>query len=108
MKTPNFQPLRDRVLVKQDEANERYGAKSPIIKPETTQEKPPRGFVVAVGDGRVAGHGEIVPLAVRVGDYVHFKRHAMLPMSISVGDTLEEFVIVREDDILGVEPARGE
>lgn len=106
METPNFQPLRDRVLVKQDEANERHGEKSLLYKPETTQAKPPRGFVVAVGEGRVAAHGEIVPPAVRVGDYVHFKQHAMLPMNIPVGDTLEEFVIVREDDILGVEPAR--
>jgi chaperonin GroES len=106
MNKPNFQPLRDRVLVKQDEANERHGEKSLLYKPETTQEKPPRGTVVAIGDGRVAGHGEIVPLAVRVGDYVHFKRHAMLPMNIPVSGILEEFVIVREDDILGIEPAR--
>lgn len=104
---PNFQPLRDRVLVKQDAPDERFGKKSLLFKPETTQERPPTGIVLAVGEGRIAAHGEVVPLAVKVGDLVYFKRHAMLPIDLEVASgVFEQFVTVREDDIIGIVPAK--
>lgn len=104
----NFQPLRDRVLIRQDAPDERFGKKSLLFKPETTQERPPTGIVLAVGEGRLAPHGEVVPLAVRVGDRVHFKRHAQLPVDVETSaGVFEQFVLIREDDILGVVPAPG-
>lgn len=107
MAKPNFQPLRDRILIRQDASDERFGKKSLIIKAETMQERPPTGIVLAIGDGRVAAHGEIVPLVVRIGDRVHFKRHAQLPVDVETEEgVFEQFVLVREDDILGVVPAR--
>lgn len=102
---PNFQPLRDRVLIKQDRPDERFGKKSLLFKPETTQERPPTGIVLVVGKGRIAAHGEIVPLEVRPGDRVYFKRHAQLPIDLEVeGGLFEQFVTVREDDIVGIVP----
>jgi len=105
----NFQPLRDRILIRQDKPDERFGKKSLLFKAETMQERPPTGIVEAVGDGRVAAHGEIVPLVIRPGDRVHFKRHAQLPVDVEVAEGVyEQFVLVREDDILGVVPRRSD
>ena len=91
-----FRPLQDRVLVKQLEPAE--VRRSGIVIPDTAKEKPQEGKVIAVGDGRVLESGDRVPLAVKVGDRVLFAKYA--------GDEVrfddEEYLIMREEDILAV------
>jgi len=69
-----------------------------IVIPDTAKEKPQEGKVIAVGDGRVLESGDRVPLAVKVGDRVLFAKYA--------GDEVrfddEEYLIMREEDILAV------
>jgi chaperonin GroES len=89
-------PLRDRVLVRRIEQQEqRIGG---IIVPDTAKEKPQQARVVAVGSGRVNDQGHVVPPDVKAGDYVLIGKYA--GSEIKLGG--EEYVIVREDEILGV------
>lgn len=89
-------PLRDRVLVKRIEQQEqRIGA---IIIPDTAKEKPQQARVVAVGSGRVNDEGQVLPLDVKAGDYVLIGKYAGTEIKLDG----EEFLIVREDEILGV------
>ncbi len=89
-------PLHDRVLVKrvEDEQVSRGG----IIIPDTAKEKPVRGRVVAVGNGRTLKNGDLRALAVKEGDLVLYSKYAGTEVKIE-GD---EHLIMREDDILGV------
>lgn len=98
-----FRPIRDRLLIRQDKPDEKFGKKSLLIKPETSQERPPTGVVLAAGDGRPQPDGSLVPLVVKPGDRIHFRRHGGIPVDVEVSDgVFEEFVLVREDDVLGV------
>jgi chaperonin GroES len=84
------------VLVKRVEAEEqRIGG---IIVPDTAKEKPQHARVVAVGSGRVNDQGQIVPPDVKEGDYVLIGKYAGSEIKLDG----EEYVIVREDEILGV------
>lgn len=89
-----IRPLYDRVLVKRLEEEEEKTAGG-IIIPDTAKEKGQRGKVMAVGLGRLQTSGEIVPLQVKEGDEVFFGKYA----GTQAGD---EFLILREDEILGV------
>jgi chaperonin GroES len=92
----NVRPLRDRVLVKRVEQQEqRIGG---IIIPDTAKEKPLHAKVVAVGNGRVTDEGKTVPVDVKVGDYVLVGKYAGTEFKLEG----EEYLIVREDEILGV------
>jgi chaperonin GroES len=92
----NVRPLHDRVLVKRvDEAEQRIGS---IIVPDTAKEKPQQAEVVAVGRGRRADDGKVTPLDVKPGDHVLIGKYAGTEIKIDG----EEFLIVREDEILGV------
>ncbi len=89
-------PLRDRVLVKRvEEQEQRIGG---IIVPDTAKEKPQQAKVVAVGNGRVTDEGKTIPLDVKAGDYVLIGKYAGTDIKLDG----EEYVIVREDEILGV------
>ena len=92
-----FQPLGDRVLVKQEEAKDK---KSPggIIIPDTAKEKPECGIVVAVGPGKRNEHNILVPISVEVGDMVMFAKYGY--DEVKVGD--EEYYVVSESNIVGV------
>jgi chaperonin GroES len=96
-RTPmNVRPLRDRVLVKRIEPGEqRIGG---IIIPDTAKEKPQQAQVVAVGSGRLNDEGVIIPLEVRAGEYVLIGKYAGTEIKLDG----EEYLIVREDEILGV------
>lgn len=89
-----IRPLYDRVLIKRLEDIEE---KSPagIIIPDTAKEKGQTGTVIAVGEGRRNDNGSLSPLKVRVGDTVFFAKYAGT-------DAGKEYLILREDDILGV------
>ncbi|RKY93751.1 MAG: co-chaperone GroES [Candidatus Hydrothermota bacterium] len=89
-------PLADRVLVKRIEEEE--VKKSGIIIPDTAKEKPQRGEVIAVGPGRLDEKGQRVPMEVKVGDKVLFSKYAGNEVKIEG----EEYLIMREDDILAV------
>jgi chaperonin GroES len=92
----NVRPLRDRVLVKRvEEQEERIGG---IIIPDTAKEKPQQAKVVAVGRGRVNDEGKIMPLDVQAGEYVLIGKYAGTEIKLDG----EEYLIVREDEILGV------
>lgn len=92
----NVRPLRDRILVKRiEEQEQRVGG---IIIPDTAKEKPQIARVVAVGSGRVNDKGEVLPLDVKAGEYVLIGKYAGTEIKLDG----EEFLIVREDEVLGV------
>ena len=91
-----FRPLHDHVLVKRLEATEeKIGG---IIIPDTAKEKPQEGNVLAVGPGKLQDDGSRRAVGVAVGNKILFGKYA--GNEVKVGD--EEFLIMREDDILGV------
>lgn len=90
-------PLADRVLVKRIEEEEQKSGGG-IIIPDTAKEKPQRGKIVAVGPGSTNDKGDKVPLEVKEGDEVIFGKYSGNEISIDN----EEYLIMRESDILGV------
>jgi len=91
-----IRPLYDRIVVKRIEEKEttRHG----IVIPDSAKEKPQEGEVIAVGHGKRLEDGTLVALDVKVGDRVLFAKYS--GSDTKVGDT--EYLIMREDDILGV------
>ena len=95
-KKTGIQPLADRVLVKRTE--EEQQTRGGIIVPDTAKEKPVQGKVVAVGPGRMNDTGKRMPLELKKGDKVLFGKYS--GTEVTFGD--QEYVIMREDDILAV------
>lgn len=89
-------PTEDRVLIMRLEEQE--VTKGGIIIPDTAKEKPVRGKIVAVGPGKRAKNGELIPMSVKPGQTVLFGKYA--GNDIKVDD--KEHLIAREDDILGI------
>jgi chaperonin GroES len=92
----SIRPLHDRVIIKRIEEQEQI--RGGIIIPDSAKEKPQEGEVIAVGKGRRKDSGEFVPLDVQEGDRVLFGKYA--GNEVKLDD--EEYLIMREDDILGV------
>ena len=91
-----LRPLGDRILVKRIKEEEK--TKGGIIIPDTAKEKPQEGKVVAVGKGKVAEDGKLVPPEVRAGDKILFGKYSGSEIKLE-GDDL---IVLREDDILGI------
>ncbi len=91
-----LRPLHDRVVVKRLEAEEQV--RGGIIIPDTAKEKPQEAEVVAVGPGKLSDDGERSPIDVKVGDRVLVGKYS--GNEIKLDD--EEYVILREDEILAV------
>ncbi|MGA7974713.1 MAG: co-chaperone GroES [Pseudolabrys sp.] len=91
-----FRPLHDRVVVKRLDAEEKTA--SGIIIPDTAQEKPSQGEIVAVGPGGRDEAGKLVPLDIKVGDTVLFGKWSGTEVKIDGKDLL----IMKESDIMGV------
>jgi len=91
-----IRPLHDRVIVKRLE--EETKTKSGIIIPDSAKEKPAQGEIIAVGDGKVLESGTKLAMNVKVGDKVLFSKYGGSEVKID-GD---EYLIMREEDILGV------
>ncbi|WP_456434406.1 co-chaperone GroES [Thermosulfuriphilus sp.] len=91
-----IRPLHDRILVQRIEEEER--TKGGIIIPDTAKEKPIMGKVIAVGDGRVTESGQKIPMVVKEGDRILFGKYAGTEVKIEG----EEYLIMREDDVLAV------
>ncbi|MCW9013608.1 MAG: co-chaperone GroES [Gammaproteobacteria bacterium] len=92
----NIRPLQDRVVVKRME-EERTSAGG-IVIPDSATEKPSRGEVLAVGNGKVSDSGNVRPLDVKAGDTVLFGKYAGTEIKVDG----EEVLIMREEDILAV------
>ena len=91
-----IKPLEDRVLVEPLEAETTTA--SGLVIPDTAKEKPSKGEVVAVGPGKHADDGKLVPMAVKVGDMVLFNKYAGTEVKIDGA----EHLVMREDDILAI------
>jgi len=91
-----IKPLADRVLVKPSE--EKETTKGGIVLPDTAKEKPQEGEVVAIGEGKRTDDGKVIPLSVKVGDRVLYGKYSGTEITIDG----EEYLIVREDDILAI------
>jgi len=91
-----IRPLHDRVVVKRME-EERTSAGG-IVIPDSAAEKPMKGEVIAVGNGKISDSGEVRALDVKVGDQVLFGKYSGTEIKIEG----EEVLIMREEDILGV------
>ncbi len=91
-----LRPLQDRIIVKRVE--EETMTAGGIFIPETAKEKPQKGEIVAVGHGKKTEDGKVIPIDVKVGEKVLFGKYAGTEIKIEG----EEYLIMREDDILGV------
>ena len=91
-----IRPLHDRVIVQRLEEEEK--TKGGIIIPDTAKEKPQEGKVIAVGPGKILENGTKTTLEVKVGDKILFGKYSGSEIKIEG----EEFLMMREEDILGV------
>ncbi|HAJ26639.1 MAG: chaperonin GroES [Thermodesulfobacteriota bacterium] len=91
-----IRPLQDRVIV--ERLAEEGKTKGGIIIPDTAKEKPMEGKIIAVGKGKTTEDGKLVKLDVKAGDKVLFSKYAGTEVKIDG----KEYLIMREDDILGV------
>jgi len=92
----NLRPLQDRIIVKRLE--EETMTAGGLYIPDTAKEKPQKGEIIAVGKGKVTEDGKVLPIDVKVGDKVLFGKYAGTEIKIDGVD----YLIMREDDILGV------
>lgn len=92
----NIRPLHDRVIVKRLE--EERTSPGGIVIPDTATEKPIRGEVLAVGNGKVQENGEVRKLDVKKGDKVLFGKYSGTEVKVDG----EELLVMREDDIMAV------
>jgi chaperonin GroES len=91
-----FRPLHDRVLVRRITAQEKTAGG--IIIPDTAQEKPQEGEVLAVGAGTINDKGEVRPLDVKAGDRILFGKWSGTEVKIDG----EELLIMKESDVMGI------
>jgi chaperonin GroES len=89
-------PLHDRIFVQRlDEGEQHVGG---ILIPDSAKEKPQRGKVVAVGDGKLTDDGDRQPLDVKDGDTILFGKYSGQEVTLDG----EQYLIMREDDVLAV------
>ena len=91
-----LRPLQDRILVQRVE--EETTTKGGIIIPDTAKEKPAEGKVTAVGNGKVGDDGKRIALEVKKGDRILFGKYS--GTEVKIGG--EEYLIMREEDVLGI------
>ncbi|HOK17350.1 MAG TPA: co-chaperone GroES [Candidatus Paceibacterota bacterium] len=92
----NIKPLSNHIFV--EPIKEEKTSKSGIVIPDTAEEKPMMGKVLAVGPGKMNEEGKILPLSVKVGDKVLFTKYA--PTEIKIDD--KEYYVIREDDVMAI------
>jgi chaperonin GroES len=93
---PKLRPLGDKILIKRLEAESK--TKSGIVLPDSAKEKPKRGKILALGDGKRLDNGERAPFSVKKGDEVIFTSYAGTEIKLDG----EELMIMSEEDILAV------
>ncbi len=89
-------PLHDRILIKRIE--EKETVKGGIIIPDSAKEKPQEGEVIAVGNGKKTEDGKVIPLDVKAGDRILFGKYSGTEIKMDE----QEYLILREDEVLGV------
>lgn len=92
----NLKPLGDRVIVQPKAPEEK--TKGGIILPDTAQEKPMEGTIVAVGSGRIADDGKKIAMELKVGDKILYGKYS--GTEVKIND--EEFLIMRESDVYAI------
>lgn len=90
-----IKPLRNRLLVQRSKAPSSKGG---ILLPDSAQEKPREGEVIAVGPGKIGENGQLESLSVKVGDRILFGPYA----GTEVKQNEEEYLILSEEDVLGI------
>jgi chaperonin GroES len=91
-----LRPLQDRILVQRIE--EETTTRGGIIIPDTAKEKPAEGKIIAVGNGKVGEDGKRIALEVQEGDRILFGKYSGTEVKVEG----EEYLIMREDDVLGI------
>ncbi|WP_386683945.1 co-chaperone GroES [Loktanella sp. R86503] len=91
-----FKPLHDRVLVRRIEGEDK--TKGGLIIPDSAKEKPAEGEIVSVGTGARKDNGELIEMAVKVGDRVLFGKWSGTEVKLDG----EDLLIMKESDILGI------
>ncbi len=91
-----LRPLQERILVQRLE--EEKTTKGGIIIPDTAKEKPAEGKIVSVGNGKIGDDGKRIPLELKAGNRILFGKYSGTEVKIEG----EEYLIMREDDVLGV------
>lgn len=91
----SFRPLHDRVLIERIEEEVTKGG---IVIPDNAKEKPSRGKVIAVGEGKMLDNGDVRKLVVKKGDVIVFGKYAGTEIKVDGKD----LVVMREEDILGI------
>ena len=92
----HVRPLHDRILVRRlEEGEQNIGG---IIIPDTAKEKPQRGEVISAGNGKVKDDGKRIPLDVKAGDLILFGKYTSQEVKLDG----EEYLIMREDEVLAV------
>ena len=91
-----IRPLQDRLIVKR--VAEENKTKGGLFIPDTAEEKPLEGKVVAVGNGKVQEDGKVRPLDIKAGDTILFSKYACTEIKIDG----EDHLMLREEDVLGV------
>ncbi len=95
-KNGKIRPLGERILVKRLDSSAQ--TESGLYIPDSAQEKPQKGEVVAIGKGRIAEDGSVRPVDVKVGDTVIFGKYSGNEIKIDG----QELLIMKEDDVYGV------
>jgi chaperonin GroES len=92
----DIRPLHDRIIVRRlEEGEQKIGG---IIIPDTAKEKPQQGKVIAAGNGKLNDEGQRVPLDVKAGDVILFGKYTSQEVKLDG----EEYLIMREDEVLAV------
>ena len=92
----NIRPLHDRVVVKRTE--EERTSPGGIVIPDSATEKPIRGKVIAIGNGKILESGDVRPLDLKVGDSVLFGKYSGTEVKVDG----EDLLVMREDDVMAV------
>ena len=92
----NIRPLHDRVIIRRME--EEKTSPGGIVIPDSATEKPVKGEVVAIGNGKILESGDVRPLDLKVGDIILFVKYSGTEVSVDG----EELLVMREDDITAI------
>jgi chaperonin GroES len=92
----SIRPLNDRIIVRRVEEQEQM--RGGLYIPDTAKEKPQEGEVLAVGNGKLLDNGQRIAIEIKPGDRILFGKYAGTEIKLDG----EEYLILREDDVLGV------